>query len=52
MSAMLNGPGVVVTNNIYTVVLGLALAVVVASAAYVAFKCYMDYNTLFAIVAP
>jgi hypothetical protein len=52
MSAMVNGQRFVISSNIYTVILAFALAAVIASAAFVAYKCSVDYNTLFNIVAP
>ena len=36
-------------SNLYTAILALAFAVVLATAAFVAYKCYFDYNTLFTI---
>jgi hypothetical protein len=38
-----------ISSNIYTVVLALALGVVVATAAFVAYKCYFQYETIFKI---
>jgi len=37
------------TDNLYTVILGLAFCVVLATAAFVAFKCYLQYETIFKI---
>jgi hypothetical protein len=37
-------------NNAYTAYLALALGVVVACAAYVAYLCYTQYGTIFNIV--
>ena len=39
-------------NNAYTVYLALALGVVIASAAYVAYTCYTQYSTIFKVVGP
>jgi hypothetical protein len=39
-------------SNAYTVYLALALGVVIASAAYVAYMCYSQYDTIFKIVGP
>ena len=39
-------------SNAYTAYLALALGVVIASAAYVAFVCYTQYGTIFKIVGP
>jgi hypothetical protein len=36
-------------SNIYTVILAAAFLVVLATAAFVAYKCYFQYNTLFQI---
>jgi len=36
-------------SNLYTIILALAFAVVLATAAFVAYKCYFDYGTLFEI---
>ena len=36
-------------SNLYTVILAMALCVVIATAAFVAYKCYFDYGTLFKI---
>jgi hypothetical protein len=34
-------------NNLYTAVLAVAVGVVVATAAYVAYACYSQYGTIF-----
>ena len=36
-------------SNVYTIILALAFAAVLATAAFVAYKCYFDYGTLFKI---
>jgi hypothetical protein len=36
-------------SNLYTIILALAFGVVLATAAFVAYKCYFDYGTLFTI---
>ncbi|MGD0573351.1 MAG: hypothetical protein ABSB11_10090 [Sedimentisphaerales bacterium] len=36
-------------SNLYTVILAVAFGAVLATAAFVAVKCYFDYNTLFTI---
>ena len=41
---------VVASNNLYTVILALALGVVLATAGLVAFKCHLQYETIFHIV--
>jgi hypothetical protein len=38
-----------VSSNLYTIILALAFGVVLATAAFVAYKCYFDYETLFKI---
>jgi hypothetical protein len=37
-------------SNLYTAVLALATGVVLATAVFVAFKCFTDYGTIFKIV--
>ena len=48
-----NGSGsnvkVVASNNIYTVILGLAVLAVLATAVFVAYECYSQYETIFTI---
>jgi len=34
-------------SNLYTAILAVALGVVVATSAFVAFQCYTQYNTIF-----
>jgi len=36
-------------NNLYTVVLGLAFAIVLATTALVAYTCYFQYGTVFKV---
>ena len=36
-------------NNLYTVILTLAFAIVLATAAFVAYKCYFQYGTIYKI---
>jgi len=36
-------------SNLYTVILAVALGAVLATAAFVAVKCYFNYSTLFTI---
>lgn len=36
-------------SNLYTVILALAFGIVLVTAAFVAYKCYFDYGTLFKI---
>ncbi len=43
------GRKITVSSNLYTVILALALGVVVATAVFVAYKCYFQYNAIFKI---
>ena len=43
------GKKISVPDNLYTVILALAFCAVLATAAYVAFKCNQQYETLFTI---
>jgi len=36
-------------NNVYTAMLALAFGVVLATAIFVAFKCYSQYGSLFSL---
>lgn len=45
----IRGGKVIAIDNLYTVILGLAFCVVLATAAFVAFKCYIQYETIFNI---
>ncbi len=36
-------------DNLYTVILALAFGIVLATAAFVAYKCYFQYGTFFKI---
>ena len=36
-------------SNLYTAILAVAFGVILATAAFVAYKCYFDYSTLFTI---
>jgi hypothetical protein len=49
---MARGSKGVAVSNAYTVYLALALGVVIASAAYVAYTCLTQYDTIFKIVGP
>ncbi len=35
------------SNNLYTVILGLAFAVVLTTVVFVAYKCYFQYDIIF-----
>ncbi len=37
------------SNNLYTVILGFALCLVLATAAFVTYNCYIQYGTIFKI---
>ncbi len=43
------GGKVIAIDNLYTVILALAFCVVLATAAFVAYKCYFQYETIFSI---
>ncbi len=43
------GGKTVPSNNIYTVILAMAFAAVLATAAFAAYKCYFHYETIFKI---
>lgn len=50
MSAVQTSGNVKPESNVYTAWLALACAVVAAAAAYVTYKNYFDYGTLFKII--
>ena len=43
------GGKVAASSNLYTIILALALGAVAASAAFVAYMCYSQYDTIFKI---
>ena len=43
------GGKIIAYNNLYTVILALAFCAVVVTAAFVAYKCYFQYGTIFNI---
>jgi hypothetical protein len=45
----LGGSKPAIPSNIYTVILAAAMCLVLATAAFVAYKCFFDYGTLFKI---
>ena len=47
MSGTGRGGKVVPANNVYTVILALASVIVLATAAFVTFKCYSQYGIIF-----
>jgi len=40
---------ILASSNVYTAFLGITLGILVAAAAFVAFKCLAQYETLFSI---
>ena len=42
---------VAASNNLYTVILALALGIVLATTVFVAYKCYVQYDTIFKMPA-
>lgn len=38
-----------VPDNLYTVILGIACGLVLATAVFVAYMCYVEYETIFKI---
>jgi hypothetical protein len=48
-AARIRGGKVIAADNLYTVILGLALCIVLATAAFVAYKCYFQYGTFYEI---
>jgi hypothetical protein len=47
--SQIGGGKISTPNTIYTAVLAVAFAVVLATAAYVAFKCFAQYGTIFSM---
>ena len=47
MSPNGNQVKVAASNNLYTAILALALALVLVTAAFVAYTCYTQYGTIF-----
>ncbi len=43
------GGKIIASNNLYTAIIALAFCVVLATAAFVAYKCYFQYGTIFQI---
>ena len=43
------GKKIVAADNLYTVVLAVAFLVVLATAVFVAYQCYTQYDTIFKI---
>lgn len=45
----IRGGKIIAVDNLYTVILGLALAIVMATVGLVIYKCYMQYGTFYQI---
>jgi len=45
----IRGGKVIAADNLYTAILGLALCTVLATVAFVAYKCYFQYGTFYEI---
>jgi hypothetical protein len=43
------GKKIIASNNLYTAVLAVAFGVILATAAFVAYKCYVQYGTIFGL---
>jgi hypothetical protein len=43
------GKKVTIPDNLYTIILAMAFCSVLATAAFVAYKCYVQYGTIFNI---
>jgi len=48
----IRGGKVIAVDNLYTVILALTFCVILATAAFVAYKCYFQYETIFKIQQP
>ncbi len=45
----IRGGKIIAANNLYTIILALALGAVATTAAFVAYTCYFQYGTIFKI---
>jgi hypothetical protein len=43
------GGKIIASDNLYTVILAFACGIVLATAAFVAYKCYFQYGAIFKI---
>jgi hypothetical protein len=43
------GGRVIAPNNLYTAILALAVCIVLATAAFVTYKCYFQFETIFKV---
>jgi hypothetical protein len=48
-NGQIGGRRTVAASNLYTIILALALFAVVATAGFVAYKCYFQYGTIIKI---
>jgi len=48
-NGQIRGAKVIARDNLYTVLLAVAVAVVLATAAFVAYECYSQYGTFFKV---
>jgi hypothetical protein len=48
-NGQIRGAKVIVRDNLYTVLLAVAVAIVLATAAFVAYECYSQYGTIFRV---
>ncbi|HUV67996.1 MAG TPA: hypothetical protein VMW24_29160 [Sedimentisphaerales bacterium] len=44
-----HGKKLIAPDNLYTVILALAFCAVLATAVFVAYRCYVQYGTIFSI---
>ncbi len=45
----IRGGKIIALDNLYTVILGMALGIVLATAGFVLYKCLMQYGTFYQI---
>lgn len=48
-NGQIRGAKAIVRDNLYTVLLAVAVAMVLAAAAFVAYECYSQYGTIFRV---
>ncbi len=48
-TAQARGKKITAPDNLYTVILAVAFGVVLATAAFVVYECYVQYGTIFTI---
>jgi hypothetical protein len=49
LNNQIRGGKVIASSNVYTIILALAFCVVLATAAFVAYKLYLQYGTIIKI---